>query len=95
MVRVSSSQAERFDDYWNRLTEDPGTFRLLGKNCSTRASGAFRHADILAAGIPELDTPNNLYEQIIRQRRDICESYSGYIGFTTVGSGMTMAVEDP
>lgn len=42
VVRVSSAQADRFDDYWDRLTDDPGTFRLLGKNCSTRASGAFR-----------------------------------------------------
>jgi len=94
VVSVSSSQAERFDDYWSRLTDDPGTFRLLGKNCSTRASGAFRHAGILAAGIPGLDTPNNLYKQIVTQRQDICNSYSGYIGFTTIGSNMAMVVED-
>ena len=95
VVRVASSQAERFDDYWKRLSEDPGTFRLLGKNCSTRASGAFRHAGILAAGIPGLDTPNNLYKQLVRQRRDICESYSGYIGFTTAGGNPIMVVEEP
>jgi hypothetical protein len=95
VVRVPGSQAERFDDYWSRLSADPSTFRLLGKNCSTRASGAFRHAGILAAGIPGLDTPNNLYKQLVRQRRDLCESYSGYIGFTTAGGNATMVVEDP
>ena len=94
IVRVSSAQAERFDDYWDRLSDDPGTFRLLGKNCSTRASGAFRHADILAAGIPGLDTPNNLYKQLVKQRPDICESHSGYIGFTATGSTMAMVIED-
>lgn len=95
VVRVSSAQAERFDDYWDRLAEDPGTFRLLGKNCSTRASGAFRHAEILASGIPGLDTPDNLYKQLVRQRADICDSHSGYIGFTAVGANMTMVIEAP
>ena len=94
VVRVSSSQAQIFDDYWRDLTTDPGTFRLLGKNCSTRASGAFRHSGILASGIPGLDTPNNLYKQLVRQRPDLCTSYSGYIGFTTEGSNTAMVIED-
>ncbi len=94
VVRVTSVQADRFDEYWDRLANDPGTFRLLGKNCSTRASGAFRYAGILEAGIPGLDTPNNLYKQIVTQRADICDSYSGYIGFSAVGIGSVMLVED-
>lgn len=94
VVRVSRAQADRFDDYWDRLTDDPGTFRLLGKNCSTRASGAFRYAGILAGGIPGLDTPDNLYKQLVRERPDFCESYSGYIGFATAGTNLAMVVED-
>lgn len=94
VVSVSSGQAKLFDDYWDSLAANPGTFRLLGKNCSTRASGAFRHAGILAAGIPGLDTPNNLYKQLVKERRDICNSYSGYIGFSTLGSSLAMVVED-
>jgi hypothetical protein len=92
VVRISSAQAALFDEYWNRLADDPGTFRLLGQNCSTRASGAFRHAGILVSGIPGLDTPNNLYRQLVAQRRDICESYSGYIGFTSTGANRSMVV---
>jgi hypothetical protein len=95
VVRVSSAQAGRFDDYWDRLAEDPGTFRLLGKNCSTRASGAFRHAEILASGIPGLDTPDNLYKQLVRQRADICQSYSGHVGFTPVGGNMAIVIAAP
>lgn len=94
VVSVSSAQADHFDEYWEALATDPGTFRLLGKNCSTRASGAFRPAGILAGGIPGLDTPNNLYKQLIRQRGDICSSYSGYVGFTTIGGNGAMVVED-
>ncbi len=94
VVSVLGAQATRFDEYWNSLSTDPGTFRLLGQNCSTRASGAFRHAGILAGGIPGLDTPDNLYNQLIKQRRDICTSFSGYIGFTSMGRSMAMVVED-
>jgi hypothetical protein len=92
VVRVTGAQASSFDDYWDRLAKDPGTFRLLGKNCSTRASGAFRHAGILQSGIPGLDTPNNLYRQLVRQRRDLCRSYTGYIGFSSAGNTRFMQV---
>lgn len=93
VVRVTDPQASSFDDYWNQLAKDPGTFRLLGKNCSTRASGAFRHAGILASEIPGLDTPNNLYRQLVKQRKDLCESYTGYIGFTSAGNARFMHIE--
>lgn len=95
VVRVTGEQATSFDEYWDQLTKDPGTFRLLGKNCSTRASGAFRHAGILQSGIPGLDTPDNLYKQLVKQRSDLCQSYSGYIGFSTARGSSFMRVETP
>jgi len=95
VVRVTSAQASSFDDDWDQLTKDPGTFRLLGKNCSTRASGAFRHAGILQSGIPGLDTPDNLYRQLVAQRGDLCSSYSGYVGFTSAGGASFMHIEAP
>lgn len=94
VVTVSSNEAQKFDAYWDQLTKDPGTFRLIGKNCSTRASGAFRHAGILAGGIPGMDTPNNLYKQIKAEVPHRCHSYSGYIGVELVGNHLCMRVEE-
>jgi hypothetical protein len=93
VVSVNNGEADKFDDYWEKLKADPGTFRLLGKNCSTRASGAFRHAGILSGGIPGLDTPNNLYKQLKSERADRCTSHSGYLGFQTAGNGFSMRIE--
>lgn len=86
IVSVANGEADRFDEYWTNLRADPGTFRLLGKNCSTRASGAFRNAEILSGGIHGLDTPNNLYKQLMKERPDRCTTYSGYVGFNITAS---------
>jgi hypothetical protein len=95
VVSIANGEATKFDDYWQKLKADPGTFRLLGKNCSTRASGAFRHAGILSGGIPGLDTPDNLYRQLKAERGDRCTSYSGYIGFEGAGNRFAMRIEAP
>lgn len=94
IVSVANGEATKFDDYWSSLRKDPGTFRLLGKNCSTRASGAFRHSGILSGGIPGLDTPNNLYKQLKAERADRCTSHSGYVGFQIAGNGYSLRVGD-
>lgn len=91
-VRVTGRAATRFDEYWAALRADPKTFSLLGRNCSTRASGAFRYAEILNGGIPGLDTPNNLYRQLVTERPDLCQSYSGHIGFEHMTGGNRMAI---
>lgn len=91
-VRVTTQAATRFDEYWAELKADPKTFSLLGRNCSTRASGAFRHAGILNGGIPGLDTPDNLYKQLVKERPDLCQSYSGYVGFEQMVGGNRMAI---
>jgi hypothetical protein len=93
VVQVANGEGTKFDDYWTSLKADPGTFSLLGRNCSTRASGAFRHAGILSGGIPGLDTPNNLYRQLTSERPDRCSSYSGYVGFQIAGSGYALRIE--
>ena len=92
MTPVANGEAERFDEYWAKLKEDPGTFRLLGKNCSTRASGAFRYAGILSGGIPGMDTPNNLFKQLNSERSDKCDSFSGYVGFANVGNKFAIQI---
>ena len=95
VIQVDRQQAELFDRYWDTLTADPGQFRLLGKNCSTRASGAFRHAGILSAGIPGLDSPDNLYRQLKTEIAHRCTSLSGYVGFAALGNGMALRIETP
>jgi hypothetical protein len=94
VVSVANGEAAKFDEYWAALKSDPGKFRLLGKNCSTRASGAFRHCGILSGGIPGLDTPDNLYKQIKTERADRCKSYSGYLGFEKIGNKFSMRVAE-
>lgn len=95
VVKVANGEADKFDEYWSSLKADPGTFSLLGRNCSTRASGAFRYSGILSGGIPGLDTPNNLYKQLKSERSDRCSSHTGYLGFDVSGNGFTMRIDEP
>jgi hypothetical protein len=66
---------------------------LLGGNCSSHASDAFINAGILGAGIPALDTPDNLYRQICREKKGKCSVLSGYVGFSALGPGYVMLVD--
>jgi hypothetical protein len=80
-VDVGTALALAFAEYWRKLFAKPGGFDLLGNNCSTHASDAFVAAGILRDGIPGLDTPNNLYEQLAAKKRGLTASYSGLVGF--------------
>lgn len=93
LIYVSTQQANDFDQYWSDLDKSPGTFNILGGNCSTRASGGFKKAGILAGGIPGLDTPNNLYKQICIEKKGKCWMISGYVGFSVYGSGCMLQVD--
>jgi len=94
-VQVTASEAKAFDDAWAGLTKSPGSFQLLGWNCSTHASQAFRASGILSGGIPGLDTPDNLYKQLCKERAGKVVSVSGYVGFARSGSGFMMTVDTP
>jgi len=87
VVPVSKKQAAEFDKYWSNLDKSPGSFNLLGGNCSTHASDGFITAGILTDGIPGLDTPDNLYEQLVKTFGSKATSHTGYIGFTKIGVG--------
>lgn len=86
-VDVSATAAAQFAAYWARLRLSPGDFELLGNNCSTHASDAFVSSGILPGGIPGIDTPNNLYKQLVAVKRGLTKSYSGLVGFTKRASG--------
>ena len=94
LIRVTAKQAKAFGDAWARMTTSPGDFNILGGNCSTHASAAFIAAGVLKDGIPGLDTPDNLYAQIVADLPAAAvQSLTGFIGFAPAPSGgYTMAV---
>jgi hypothetical protein len=93
IISVPPLQGAAFDDAWAELKASPPGFTILGLNCSTRASQAFQKAKVLSAGIPGLDTPNNLYKQIVKELGGRCSSYSGYVGFSPAGNGYLVQLE--
>ncbi len=95
LIQVTPEEAAAFDKSWAAMAANPGSFHLLGSNCSTHASQVFRESGILSAGIPGLDTPNNLYKQLATERAGKVESVSGWIGFARVGSAFKMIVKTP
>ncbi len=94
-VQVSAAEARAFDRAWADMMADPGSFHILGWNCSTHASMAFRNAGILAGGIPGLDTPDNLYRQLCVEKAGKVSVISGYVGFSAFGSGYMLTVDTP
>ncbi|MBP7790634.1 MAG: hypothetical protein KA024_02290 [Zoogloea sp.] len=94
-IMTSASEALAFDKAWSDLTKDPGLFNILGWNCATHASSAFRSAGILSGGIPGLDTPNNLYLQLCREKAGKVSIASGYVGFSKYMSGYMLTVDYP
>jgi hypothetical protein len=93
LVQVSISEGKAFDKAWSDISKDPGSFQILGWNCSTHASQAFKKAGILSGGIPGLDTPNNLYEQLCFEKRGKVSTASGYVGFSSSGAGCVVTIE--
>jgi len=95
LVKVTSDQANKFAKSWASMTTDPGNFNILGGNCSTHASASFIDAGLLKRGIPGLDTPDNLYAQLVKELpATSLQSLSGYIGFQVEpGGGFSLALK--
>ena len=93
IIYVSSQTAKKFDDAWNDLSKKPPSFWLAGANCSTRAASVFQKSGILNSGIPGLDTPNNLYNQLSIVCATRSWSYSGYVGFETSATGYNVVID--
>jgi len=82
LVGVDSAAAKLFKNAWEAMTKEPGDFNIIGGNCASHASAAFIHAKILGKQIPGLDTPDNLYKQLVGAvSADQCSTITGFIGF--------------
>ncbi len=86
LLEVTKSQADLFVQYWKNIKLNPDAFNILGGNCSTHASEAFVAAKVVASGIPGLDTPNNLYNQLKSKYSAKMKVYSGYVAAKKSGS---------
>jgi hypothetical protein len=87
LVTATPAQAKAFAESWNAMKSNPGSFNIVGDNCSSHASKAFIEAGLLPGGIPGLDTPNNLYKQLVATLPGKTTSMSGYIGFIKRSGG--------
>lgn len=94
VVEVDNATADKFGAAWDRMELNPGNFNIVGGNCSTHASAAFISAGVVKKTIPWLDTPDNLYEQLVdtipASKR---QSYTGFVGFTQrQGGGYNLVI---
>ncbi|MCA8906417.1 MAG: hypothetical protein KDA64_00705 [Rhodospirillaceae bacterium] len=87
LVEVSMKEAMDFGMTWLRMKANPDTFNIVGHNCASHASLAFIYSRILDGGINGLDTPNNLYNQILERRKPNVREIGGYLGFREAGFG--------
>ena len=91
-IPVSPEVAMKFDAHWSALEDDPGTFNILGGNCSTAASRAFKKAGIISGGIPGLDTPDNLWSQLSKKYGSRAQKYFGYLDFVPTNAGFKVTM---
>lgn len=88
VMDVGPARARAFRDAWLAMRAKTDGFTIMGNNCATHASRACYAAGIIrTAEVSGVDTPNNLYEQIVDDGLVGWRSYSGYLGFAPLASG--------
>jgi len=88
VMDVGRDRADRFRRAWLSMRSSPDGFTIMGNNCATHASRACHAAGITRSKeISGIDSPTNLYNQIIKDGLVPWRSYSGYLGFVPTQSG--------
>ncbi len=82
LIRVTAAQSERFLRAWQAMRTRPGSFSIIGWNCSSHAAMAFTHAGLVGLDIPGLDTPDNLFHELRRRNGALCRDEYGHLGFS-------------
>jgi len=91
LMSVSPAHATRFHRAWEAIRMRPGSFDIIGSNCASHAAIAFGMAGLIPAGIPGLDTPDNLFHALRNRHASNCRDVYGYLGFLPRISGQTAA----
>jgi hypothetical protein len=88
VMQVGTLQAMDFRSSWLSMRAKTDGFTIVGNNCSTHASRALHAAGVIkSASVSGIDTPDNLFEQIIEDKLAPWRSYSGYLSFTPIQAG--------
>jgi hypothetical protein len=88
VMEVGRQRADLFRKAWLSMRSKTDGFTILGNNCATHASRACYAAG--ATRSPEVsgvDTPTNLFKQIVKDGLVRWRSYTGYLGFKPIQSG--------
>ncbi|WP_372618733.1 hypothetical protein [Falsiroseomonas sp.] len=88
VMDVGKARAEAFRKSWLSMRAKTDGFTILGNNCSTHASRACYAAGVTRSPeVSGVDTPTNLYDQIIKASLVPWRSYTGHVGFKPIQSG--------
>jgi hypothetical protein len=88
VMDVGTTRADAFLKSWLSMRAKTDGFTIIGNNCSTHASRAvFAAGATTTAEVSGTDTPNNLYEQIVKASLVPWRSYSGWLAFNPISSG--------
>lgn len=80
-IPVTPRQADALAEAWVEMEKDPPFFRLLNRNCATRAAQALVQAGIIPRGIPSIETPGNLMREMKRIYGDDLRFEEGFFGY--------------
>jgi hypothetical protein len=88
VMDVGRTRAELFRQSWLSMRSKTDGFTIMGNNCSTHASRACYAAGVTrSADISGVDTPTNLYNQIVKDNLVPWRSFTGYLAFEPVQGG--------
>ena len=88
VMDVGRQKADLFRKSWLSMRARTDGFTIMGNNCSTHASRACYAAGVTRSPeISGVDTPTNLYNQIISAGLVPWRSFTGYLAFKPIQSG--------
>jgi RHS repeat-associated protein len=78
-VKVCPADAAKMGADFKKRKAAPGTFNLVGRNCSTQGANILGAGGVLPGGIPGTDNPQNLIDALVKKHGAKC-----FNGFTAV-----------
>ncbi len=75
-LKVCPANAQQMATRANQINNDPGRFRIAGRNCSTMGCSILGAGGVTSGGISGIDNPQNLIDQL---RDSGANCFTGYI----------------